>query len=155
MGVEMTLKMLELGLSKYIGLPEEPNIQNFVAFSNKKKHFKESLHPVTLLVQLLNTEEEMSKLNTRLRMSGFERDLGYFIIQHRKPHPHDLKFWQKTFIMTKSKSIQNTKEWIIQAIMCDDQNSDETLNAFQLWEPPRFPINGMESENTTVLVVVR
>ena len=24
------------------------------------------------------------------------------------------------------------------------KNSDETLNAFQLWEPPRFPVNGMD-----------
>merc|ERR1711944_267619 len=56
MGAEMTMKMVELGLSKYIGLPDEPNIQNFVAFSEKKKHLKKEIHPVTLLVQLLETE---------------------------------------------------------------------------------------------------
>ena len=62
MGVEMTMKMLELGLAKHIGLPDEPNIQNFVAFSKEKKRLKKDIHPITLLVQLLDTEEEMSKL---------------------------------------------------------------------------------------------
>ena len=74
MGVEMTMKMVELGLSKYIGLPDEPNIQNFVAFSEKKKHLKKEIHPVTLLVQLLETEEDMTKLNRRLKMSGNIKD---------------------------------------------------------------------------------
>jgi len=46
--------------------------------------------------------------------------------------------------MTKNKSFQNVKDWIIQAIMCDDENSEDILKAFKSWEPPKFPINGMD-----------
>ena len=142
MAGEMTIKMIELGLAKHIGLPSEPNIQQFLAFWKEKKN---TVHYVTLLVQLLSTEEEMANSFKRLRMSGFERDLGYFIIQHRSTGPKDLKFWQQTLLMTKSKT-SHVRDWIEQAIICDE-NSDQILQDFKNWETPTFPVNGMDLKN--------
>merc|ERR1719273_803270 len=146
MGGEMTMKMIELDIGPHIGLPEEPNTQNFLKFWKEKKH---SVHYVTLLVQILNTEEDMTKLNLRLKMSAFERDLGHFIIKHRNNGPHDLKFWQKTLLMNHKYKSGDVREWIIQAIMCDE-NSDRTLQEFKTCDPPKFPINGNDLKDKGV-----
>ena len=46
---------------------------------------RSTVHPVTLLSSLLDSQEEMSALNSRLKMSGYERDLGHFVIGNREP----------------------------------------------------------------------
>ncbi len=38
---------------------------------------------MTLLSALLRTDEEMQNLHGRLKLSAFERDLGFFVIKHR------------------------------------------------------------------------
>lgn len=138
MGGPMTTKMIELGCGPYIGLPTDPNLNAFQSLWQDKGG---SVHPVTLLSQLLKTPEEMTNLNTRLKMSAFERDLGYFLIEHRNS-PVDLKFWQKTLILSKNKA-SFVREWIIQALTCRE-NAEQTLKDFQAWEVPRFPVNGKD-----------
>ena len=41
------------------------------------------VNPMTLLSALLRTDEEMQNLHGRLKLSAFERDLGFFVIKHR------------------------------------------------------------------------
>ena len=41
------------------------------------------LEPPTLLAALLQTTEEMMALHSRLKLSGFERDMALFVISHR------------------------------------------------------------------------
>ena len=72
MGGPMTLKMIKLSLSPHIGLPDKANIQRFDVFWSTKRN---TVHPIILLTQLLETEQEMAQLNLHLKISA----------------PHDLK----------------------------------------------------------------
>jgi len=138
LGGPLTLKMIELGVGPYIGLPKNPDLEKFQNIWMSKKN---SVHPVTLLAHLLKTQEEMTDLNLRLKMSGFERDLGYFLLQNRDSAAHDLKHWQSTLVLSKNKS-HLVKEWIIQQLICDDR--DDLVEDFKNWEIPRFPVNGRD-----------
>ena len=138
LGGPLTLKMIELGVGPYIGLPKNPDLEKFQNIWMSKKN---SVHPVTLLAHLLKTQEEMTDLNLRLKMSGFERDLGYFLLQNRDSAAHDLKHWQSTLVLSKNKS-HLVKEWIIQQMICDDR--DDLVEDFKNWEIPRFPVNGRD-----------
>ena len=42
-----------------------------------------SVQAPTLLASMLNTTEEMIALHNRLKLSGFERDMALFVINHR------------------------------------------------------------------------
>ena len=42
-----------------------------------------SVQAPTLLASMLNTTEEMMALHNRLKLSGFERDMSLFVINHR------------------------------------------------------------------------
>ena len=83
--------MIKLSLSPHIGLPDKANIQRFDVFWSTKRN---TVHPITLLTQLLETEQEMAQLNLLLKISA----------------PHGLKHWQRTQIMSKNKS-HFVREW--------------------------------------------
>ena len=144
MGGPMTVKMIDLELGPYIGLPEVPNVEAFQNFWEQKG---QKVHHITLLSQLLKTQEEMTTLNLRLKMSAYERDLGYFLIQYRDSI-FTIKDWQKILIFSKNKSF-HVKEWIIQAMICANTNFEE-VEAFKNWEIPRFPVNGKELKEAGV-----
>ena len=112
-GSELTLKMIELGLAPLIGLPESPNVQEFDQVTSKAKKSGLDLHPITKIAALLATEEEMMDLNKRLKFSGFERDLGLFIIANCKgpaqPNVSNLKFFQCIIADHKSKPLDCKK----------------------------------------------
>lgn len=39
--------------------------------------------PITLLASLLNNIDDVTNLNDRLKLSTYDRDLAYFIVNHR------------------------------------------------------------------------
>lgn len=137
MGGPLTIKMVELGLSPYIGLPENPDVQELQRIWDLQKN---TLHYVTLLSHLLRSQDEMNKLNLRLKMSAYERDLGMFLLQHRDA-VQTLKYWQKVFIMTKLKPA-SVREWIVEAMR--SKNMNDLVLEFQQWEVPYFPISGSD-----------
>ena len=144
MGGRLTLRMIDVGLAQYIGLPENPNCTQL----EKILKTGQILHPATLVTQLLDDVDQATKLNLRLKMSAYERDLVLFLLEH-KDIPQDLKKWQKTLVMTKQKQ-HNVREWIEQFILCYHPESVQLLNEFKGWEIPKFPINGQDLKNEGV-----
>jgi len=56
---ELTLKMLELGLAPYVGLPVNYDVEEFVAVSRRISSLNLPVNAITLLTGLLRTEEEV------------------------------------------------------------------------------------------------
>lgn len=79
-GPALMLNLLEQGGGKFIGLPENPQVQEFQRISSTGQQ----LNPITLLVGLLSTPEDAIKLHERLKLSAFERDLAFFLAQNRE-----------------------------------------------------------------------
>ncbi|CAG9766572.1 unnamed protein product [Ceutorhynchus assimilis] len=135
---DLMLKIIECGLCQYIGLPNNPNTEELQRVYSRSGHL--NLNAITLLSSLLNTVEDAVNLNTRLKLSAFERDLALFIVEHREPklHPKPLLPYQQLIVKTKSKPLvirQNVLEVL-------KYNNSPNLKEFEAWQIPSFPING-------------
>ncbi|GLV37981.1 uncharacterized protein CBL_12293 [Carabus blaptoides fortunei] len=85
---ELIKTMLHVGLAKYTGLPEKPNVKEFSHVWDRSRHH--NLKPMTLLSVLLNEPEDVYRLNDRLKLSAYDRELALFVVQHRELKP-DIK----------------------------------------------------------------
>lgn len=104
---------------------------------------------MTLLSTLFRTEEEALALHGRLKLSGFERDLGLFIIRNRDLKPnttHPLLPFQKLMISSKIKQ-SDTRVYVEQVIKYNDF---PFIQEFRDWVVPRFPITGTDLLNLGV-----
>ena len=143
-GGELTLKMIHVRLSKYIGLPENTNTEEFEKVYRLSQKNGIKLQPMTLIAALLNTEEEMLDLHSRLKLSGQERDLALFVIANRN-----------TENMVVDKQVDKSDFWLWECKMVDDRFARnkviETLkyrgelkgaDYIESWEIPTFPVTG-------------
>lgn len=136
---EIMLTIIECGLSPYIGLPDKPNIDELKVVWKRSGHLK--MNAITLLSSLLCTVEDVAKLHIRLKLSAFERDLAYFIIDNRNPKPNNDPLLPYKKLLLKSKTKQSdTREWIIELLKYNDFPH---LEEFKAWKIPRFPISGI------------
>lgn len=140
-GDELTIKMLECGVGKYIGLPDNPNIENFKLQCNNAKIKGIKLHPVTMVSSLLHNEDDVFKLHDRLHWSAYNRELAIFMIVHReeKISTDPLKPYQYIVLTTNGK-VQNIREYIIEILKY--KGMPELAEEFKCWQAPKIPING-------------
>lgn len=73
---------MKCGISKYIGLPETPDLDNFETMW-KNKIANVDYNPITLLCGLLYTPDDAICLHERLKLSSYERDLAFFIAKNK------------------------------------------------------------------------
>lgn len=81
---EIIKTMLHVGIGKYIGLPQVPNVNEF----DRVLQHSSGLHPISKLTALLEDEVEVMNMHERLKFSAFERDLAIFITLHRAEKAH-------------------------------------------------------------------
>lgn len=137
---ELTLKMIEVGLGAHIGLPSQPNIQQFKQIWTQSQEKEIELQPTTLMAGLLTNEEDVLKLHDRLRLSGVERDNALFVIAHRedKPNTEDaLRPYQYLFVDGRTKETGNYIQEVLKY-----RAEVELLQRFKEWDPPKFPLTG-------------
>jgi len=138
---QLTQKMIEVGLSNFIGLPDSPNIQEFDLVASRSQENKMNLLPTTLLAALLATEEQVWTLHGRLKLSGNERDNALYVVNHRQDKPlidqDPLRSYQ--YLMVDGKT-RDTRQFISEVLSY--RGDKQLLQAFQNWEPPKFPITG-------------
>jgi len=135
----LILKMIELGIAPYIGLPEDVDIASFTTVYQRLE--KTDYNPITLLSALLHSDDEAVALNSRLRLSAFERDLAIFIVLYRNTVGREpsIKSFQKIAIYSKSK-LTDVRLWIEEVYKYN--GSLERLEEFRKWDPPKFPVSG-------------
>jgi len=138
---QLTQKMIEVGLSNFIGLPDSPNIQEFDLVASRSQENKMNLLPTTLLAALLATEEQVWTLHGRLKLSGNERDNALYVVTHRQDKPlidqDPLRSYQ--YLMVDGKT-RDTRQFISEVLSY--RGDKQLLQAFQNWQPPKFPITG-------------
>uniref|UniRef100_A0A1A9UGL9 Poly A polymerase head domain-containing protein n=1 Tax=Glossina austeni TaxID=7395 RepID=A0A1A9UGL9_GLOAU len=79
---ELMLEMIECDIPQYWGLIEKANVDEFKRACSAVKG-KSNLNPISLAVALLNNVMEAIKMHERLKLTSFERDLSFFIIQEQ------------------------------------------------------------------------
>lgn len=138
-GPDLMKTILDLGLGPYIGLPDQPNVDEFDNIIKRSKGLK--LYPITMLTAFLRDPQDMIELNNRLKFRVFDRDLGLFLIESRCE-----KWTLDTVKKYKIKIIQNPtkqgvmKTYITQLLMYNNERI--ILQEFEQWTPLKFPITG-------------
>ena len=133
--------MIECGLAKYIGLPENPNVENFKKTCERALSQNISLRPISLLTSLLNNQNEVMDMHSRLKLSAFDRDLAIFLVDHRDDIP-DKKILKpyKLLVLTCKGKTKNIREFILELFRYRGEVG--LVNEFENWKPPYFPVNG-------------
>ncbi|KOX75956.1 CCA tRNA nucleotidyltransferase 1, mitochondrial [Melipona quadrifasciata] len=116
---EITFKILECGIARFVGLPINPNIEKFEVICNISKKNNISLQPITFLAVMLRNENEVFKLHRRLKLSAYDRDLALFLISFWEDEPSIdlLKFYKGILIHWKG-NVVNAKEYICELLKC-------------------------------------
>lgn len=133
-------KIIEVGAAPYIGLPKDPNINELKCVWERGKNL--NMHPLTVLVSLLNSEQEMMTFHARCKFSTFERELGLFIVEHRNTDcksDNPLRPYQILIFKIDGK-LSDTRAHIIELLKYKADLA--LLHQFKTWEPPKFPLNG-------------
>lgn len=140
--LELTLKLLECGSSKYIGLPAEPAVENFQTVYRRAMSNNVALKPVSLLVSMLRNEDEVMTMHNRLKLSNSDRDLALFLVQHRecKPCERPLKPYQQLIFVQPTARYDVYREYVKEVLRY--RGAMELLGELEQWKIPRFPING-------------
>lgn len=138
----LTLKMLECGIARYVGLPEKPNTENFEAVCALKEKGI-GLQPISLLAVMLKDEDEMYRLHGRLKLSAFERDLALFLVRYWEDRPSSdaLKFYKGLLIHCKGNA-DNMRSYICELLNCKQRYGH--AKEVEKMKIPRFPISGYE-----------
>lgn len=137
---ELVCRLVDLGVSPFLGLPESPDLVEFEKVCERSKHL--SPQPTTLLAALLQNEAEVLSMHARLKLSAYERDLVLFVVRHRcdkKSLGDGLKPYQALLFTTKGK-VGDVQEWICEVLKY--RADAELLERFRCWDVPRFPVNG-------------
>lgn len=137
---ELVKTMLHVGVAKYCGLLHENEcLDQFSKLWERSGNLK--MKAVTLLCGLLRNQEDALKINERLKMSIYDRELALFLLRNRdiKPDSKPLLTYQRLVIKEKFK-ITDVKEWTLELLKY--QGREELLHEFTDWNIPRMPIPG-------------
>ncbi|GAB1867271.1 tRNA-nucleotidyltransferase 1, mitochondrial [Camponotus japonicus] len=140
--LELTLKLLECGASKHIGLPEEPVLENFRIVYQRALSNNVTLKPISLIVSMLRNEDEVMTVHNRLKLSNSDRDLAFFLMQHReyKPCEKPLKPYQQLILIQSTGRYEIYREYAKEVLKY--RGAMELLDEVEQWKIPKFPING-------------
>lgn len=142
--MELMTKLVECGSSKYIGLPDEPDMESFREVYQRALSNGVTLRPISLIVSMLKDEYEVMKLHERLRLSNSDRDLALFLVQHRKYKPCEkpLKPYQRLVFVQPTNKYNIYLEYVKEVLKY--RGALQLLEEFERWKIPRFPIGGNE-----------
>ncbi|XP_074861193.1 CCA tRNA nucleotidyltransferase 1, mitochondrial isoform X2 [Carettochelys insculpta] len=133
--------MYELDVAHYIGLPVNGSLEEFDKVSKNVQNLFPK--PMTVLTSLFKVQDDVIKLDLRLKISKEEKNLGLFIVKHRRDlikatdSPEPLKPYQDFII--------DSREPDMNARICEllkYQGEEHLLKEMQQWCVPSFPISG-------------
>lgn len=138
-GPQILSKMLAIGMGPYIGLPKEPNLDELQSVIERTKD--QQLNPVSYLAAVLNNMTEAVNLNSRLKLSVFERELAYFIVVNReeKFSVKPLLPFQKLMLHSKFK-VSDVQQWCVETLLYNGQH--KLAEEMKEWTMPRLPVTG-------------
>ncbi|CAH0400537.1 unnamed protein product [Chilo suppressalis] len=131
--------MLDVGVGPYIGLPQNTDITELNIVLKRAEHL--ALHPVSYLVALLKDIDDVTVLYDRLKFSGYDRDMAYFLVENRKDQVSDrpLLPYEKLVLNTKIKQ-QNAIDYVKEVLKY--KGEETLLKQFSNWKIPQFPVSG-------------
>ncbi|XP_067907591.1 CCA tRNA nucleotidyltransferase 1, mitochondrial [Heterodontus francisci] len=133
--------MYELDVAQYIGLPV---IEGSLEELNRvcKNVHNHSPKPMTVLSALFRIQDDVLRLDLRLKISKEEKQLGLFLVKYRR----DLIKADDTDPLKPYRDfIIDSREPDVQSRVCEllkYQGEEKLLKAMEQWSIPRFPVSG-------------
>lgn len=131
----------DLNVAPYIGLPADASLEEFDRVSKNVEGF--SAKPMTILASLFKVQDEVTKLDLRLKISKEEKNLGLFIIKNRKElvkateNSDPLKPYQDFVIDCREPDVTTRVCELLKY-----QGEHDLLQQMEHWTVPPFPISG-------------
>ncbi|XP_036123417.1 CCA tRNA nucleotidyltransferase 1, mitochondrial [Molossus molossus] len=131
----------DLDVAPYIGLPINASLEEFDKVSQNVEGF--SPKPMTLLASLFKVQDDVTKLDLRLKISKEEKNLGLFLVKYRKDltkaadSAEPLKPYQD-FIIDCREPDATARVWELLKY----QGQHGLLGDLQQWSVPTFPVSG-------------
>lgn len=131
----------DLNVAPYIGLPANANLEEFNKVSKNVEGF--SPKPMTLLAALFKVQEDVTKLDLRLKISKEEKNLGLFIVKNKTDlikaadASEPLKPYQDFIIDSREPDATSRVCELLKY-----QGEHSLLKDMQQWSIPPFPVSG-------------
>lgn len=131
----------DLDVAPYIGLPANASLEEFDRVSRNVEGL--SPKPMTLLASLFKVQDDVTKLDLRLKISKEEKNLGLFLVKYRNDltkatdSSEPLKPYQD-FIIDSREPDAAARIWELLKY----QGQPGLLRDLQQWSVPSFPVSG-------------
>ncbi|XP_055503691.1 CCA tRNA nucleotidyltransferase 1, mitochondrial [Leucoraja erinacea] len=131
----------ELDIAQYIGLPViEGNLEELNRVCKNVEHH--SPKPMTVLAALFRIQDDVLRLDLRLKISKEEKQLGLFLVKYRRDlikadGPDPLKPYRDFVIDSREPEMQSKVCELLKY-----QGEEKLLKEMEQWSIPRFPVSG-------------
>uniref|UniRef100_A0A672QHP2 tRNA nucleotidyltransferase/poly(A) polymerase RNA and SrmB- binding domain-containing protein n=1 Tax=Sinocyclocheilus grahami TaxID=75366 RepID=A0A672QHP2_SINGR len=131
----------ELGLAQYTGLPADGNVEEMKQIWQKAHDC--SPKPMTILTALFRSQDDVEKLDLRLKLSREEKNLSLFLVKYRRDlvkeqDEHDSMKPYTDFIIDSREPDSQSK--VLELLKY--QGEKKLLDELSRWSIPRFPVSG-------------
>ncbi|KAK7019717.1 CCA tRNA nucleotidyltransferase 1, mitochondrial [Halocaridina rubra] len=148
-GGDLIVKMVECGIGPYIGLPESYDCSNVKCIFKRCEDSGiplSDIHHMTLLASGFSSEEECINFIARIKCSKREREILFFVMEHRHKalQAETVKEMQDLAVDMKIGEGRN-KDIVLQYVseVLKYASRVDLLEHFTDWDIPKFPVNGM------------
>ncbi|KAI1302349.1 CCA tRNA nucleotidyltransferase 1, mitochondrial [Halotydeus destructor] len=133
----------EIGISKYIGMTRHP--RDFVEFERTHANlFADPVvaaqQPVTLFTSLIESEEELKSICSRLKLSNVERDTALYILVNRSNPLISMDDLKRQLALSPNSERKLLKLFIIEFLRYCGRHSE--VEQIVDWTVPTFPLRG-------------
>ncbi|XP_003369085.1 poly(A) polymerase [Trichinella spiralis] len=144
-GHSVIATMFDCGIYPYIGLPKNPPIENFAEVFITAEAFKPL--SITMISALLENEQQICDLNSRLKLSTEERVICEFIVGKRDEAKkitdlqHQTKYFKNVCYNAYTRSC-TPDSYKRSCELMKYHGFGDALKIIESWKPPKFPVTG-------------
>ncbi|KRY88636.1 CCA tRNA nucleotidyltransferase 1, mitochondrial, partial [Trichinella pseudospiralis] len=145
--------MFDCGIYPYIGLPKNPTIENFAEVFIIAEPFKPL--SITMISALLENEQQICELNSRLKLSTEDRVICEFIVGKRdeakkiRDLQHQAKYFKNACFNTYSRSC-TPDSYKRSCELMKYHGFGDALKIIESWKAPKFPVTGHMLANLNI-----
>ncbi|KRX96250.1 CCA tRNA nucleotidyltransferase 1, mitochondrial, partial [Trichinella pseudospiralis] len=145
--------MFDCGIYPYIGLPKNPTIENFAEVFIIAEPFKPL--SITMISALLENEQQICDLNSRLKLSTEDRVICEFIVGKRdeakkiRDLQHQAKYFKNACFNTYSRSC-TPDSYKRSCELMKYHGFGDALKIIESWKAPKFPVTGHMLANLNI-----